>query len=81
MGRGYPETSVGWYRKVFELPESDASRRITVEFDGAYRDAMVIFNGFYIGRHGGGYDPFSFDLTDFAYPGKRNVLVVRVDAS
>ena len=30
---------------------------------------MVVFNGFYIGRHGGGYDPFSFDLTDFANPG------------
>ena len=39
------------------------------------------FNGFYIGRHSGGYDPFSFDVTDFAYPGQRNVLLVRVDAT
>ena len=81
LGRNYPETSVGWYRRVFELPASDAGRRISVEFDGAYRDTMVVFNGFYIGRHGGGYDPFSFDLTDFAKPGERNVLLVRVDAT
>jgi beta-galactosidase len=81
LGRNYPETSVGWYRRVFELPASDAGRRISVEFDGAYRDSMVVFNGFYIGRHGGGYDPFSFDLTDFAKPGERNVLLVRVDAT
>ena len=40
-----------------------------IEFDGAYRETMVVFNGFYIGRHSGGYDPFSFDVTDFANPG------------
>lgn len=81
VGREYPETSVGWYRRVFELPASDAAKRISVEFDGAYRDTMVVFNGFYIGRHSGGYDPFSYDLTDFARPGDRNVLLVRVDAT
>ena len=81
LGREYPETSVGWYRRVFDLPASDVGKRISVEFDGSYRDTMVVFNGFYIGRHGGGYDPFSFDLTDFASPGAPNVLLVRVDAT
>ncbi len=57
------------------------SKRITIEFDGAYRETMVVFNGFYIGTHSGGYDPFSFDVTDFANPGGRNVLLVRVDAT
>ena len=81
LGRTYPATSVGWYRRIFELPASDAGKRITVEFDAAYREATVIFNGFYIGRHIGGYDPFSFDLTDFATPGGTNILLVRVDAT
>ena len=36
--RDYPETSVGWYRRVFELPASDAGKRITIEFDGSYRE-------------------------------------------
>ena len=81
LGRDYPETSVGWYRRVFDVPASDAGRRISVEFDGAYRETMVVFNGYYIGRHSGGYDPFSFDLTDFALPGGPNVLLVRVDAT
>jgi beta-galactosidase len=81
LGRTYPATSVGWYRRVFELPASDAGRRITIEFDGSYRETMVVFNGFYIGQHSGGYDPFSFDVTDFANPGGRNVLLVRVDAT
>ena len=81
LGRNYPETSVGWYRRVFEIPAADAGKRITIEFDGAYRETMVVFNGFYIGRHSGGYDPFQFDVTDFVYPGKANVLLVRVDAT
>jgi len=81
LGRNYPETSVGWYRRVLELPATDAGKRITLEFDGSYRESMVIFNGFYVGRHSGGYDPFSFDVTDFANPSGRNVLLVRVDAT
>jgi len=81
IGKTYPASSVGWYRHVFELPEEDKGKRITVEFDGAYRESMVVFNNFYIGRHSGGYDPFAFDLTDFANLGGRNVLLVRVDAT
>ena len=81
LGRTYPATSVGWYRRVLDLPASDAGKRISIEFDGSYRETMVVFNGFYIGRHSGGYDPFSFDVTDFATPGGRNVLLVRVDAT
>ena len=81
LGREYPSTSVGWYRRVFELPADDAGKRISVEFDGAYRESMVVCNGFYIGRHSGGYDPFSFDITDFVNPGGANVLLVRVDAT
>ena len=81
LGRTYPATSVGWYRRTFDLPASDAGKRIALDFDAAYREATVILNGFYIGRHLGGYDPFSFDVTDFATPGARNVLLVRVDAT
>jgi beta-galactosidase len=81
LGRTYPATSVGWYRRVLEIPAADAGKRINLEFDGSYRETMVVFNGFYIGRHSGGYDPFSFDVTDFVIPGGKNVVLVRVDAT
>jgi beta-galactosidase len=81
LGRKYPETSIGWYRRIFELSAEDAGKHITIEFDGAYRETTVIFNGFYIGQHSGGYDSFSFDVSDFANPGQPNVLLVRVDAT
>jgi beta-galactosidase len=81
LGRRYPETSVGWYRREFEIPASDAGRRIAVEFDGAFRDVIVFVNGCFIGRNNNGYAPFSFDLSDFLAYGGKNYIVVRVDAS
>jgi len=41
LGRSYPETSVGWYRRIFEIPKEDLGRRTTIEFDGAFRDTLV----------------------------------------
>jgi beta-galactosidase len=81
LGRKYPETSVGWYRRSFDLPASDSGRRIVIEFDGGFRDALVFVNGYFIGRNNNGYAPFSFDISDFANYGGKNYLVVRMDAS
>lgn len=81
LGRRYPETSVGWYRREFEIADSDLGRRIWVEFDGAFRDVLVFVNGCFIGRNNNGYTPFRFDLTDFLDYGGSNVIAVRVDAS
>ncbi len=49
LGRRYPETSVGWYRRVFEIPQSDLGRRVVLEFDGAFRSALVFLNGYFLG--------------------------------
>jgi len=81
LGRRYPETSVGWYRRTFDLSKEDANRRVSVEFDGAFRSALVFLNGYFIGRNDNGYAPFCFDLTDFANFGGKNYLMVRMDAS
>ena len=81
LGRNYPDTSVGWYRRGFDIPASDFGRRIVVEFDGAFRSALVFVNGCFIGRNDNGYVPFRFDISDFVHYGARNTLVVRVDAT
>jgi beta-galactosidase len=93
LGREFPETSIGWYRREIVLPASDAGQRICVEFDGIFRNATVFFNGHYIADNMSGYAPLNLDLTDFANLGSgtaekagaaapgSNVLVVRVDAS
>src|SRR5579864_2938994 len=37
VGRDFPDTSIGWYRRTFFIPESDRAKRISVEFDGVFR--------------------------------------------
>jgi beta-galactosidase len=80
LGRKYPETSVGWYRREFSIPTSDAGRRIVLDFDGAFRSVLVFVNGTFVGRNDNGYAPFGFDITDFIELGKKNCVVLRVDA-
>ncbi len=81
IGRRYPLTSVGWYRREFEIPASDQGRRVSVEFDGVFRDVLIFVNGCFVGRNDNGYAPFQFDLTDFLAVGAKNCIVARVDAS
>ena len=81
IGKNFPERSVGWYRKSFTIPASDLGRRISVDFDGAFRDSQVWVNGFYLGREASGYLPFSYDLSDYLNYGGNNTISVRVDAT
>ena len=81
IGRQFPATSIGWYNRTFDIPQSDLGKRISIEFDGVFRDAMVLFNGFYLGRNLSGYAPFSFDVTDYVKYDGANVITVRVDAT
>jgi beta-galactosidase len=81
VGRNFPESSVGWYRKSFVVPAADLGRRLSVEFDGVFRDSVVWINGFYLGRQPSGYTGFRYDLTDYLNYGGENVIAVRVDAT
>jgi beta-galactosidase len=81
LGREYPETSIGWYNRTFEIPASDAGLRISIDFEGIFRDATIFLNGFYLGRNLSGYAPFSLDITDYVKYGGKNVITVRVDAT
>ena len=81
LGRMWPATSVGWYRRSIPIAASDAGKRLSLEFDGVSRDCLVILNGFVVGSNESAYAPFRIDITDFAIPGEENILVVRCDVS
>ncbi|MEP6940484.1 MAG: beta-galactosidase GalA [Rudaea sp.] len=81
IGRNYPDTSVGWYRRVFEVAASDLGKRIVLQFDGVFRDCVVFCNGHIVGRNESGYAGFSVEISDVLGYGARNVVAVRVDAT
>ena len=73
-------TGVGWYRKHFLLSKGDVNKRLSIEFDGAYRNSSVWLNGKKLGEQKSGYIGFSFDIGAAAKFGGENVLTVRTDA-
>lgn len=82
-GSGYLPTGLGFYRKEFEIPETDKGRKISIEFDGIFRNSTVWVNGHLLGNHPSGYTPSNYDLTDVLRYGNegKNVILVKVDAT
>ncbi len=81
VGAGFADNNIGWYRRTFALPPTDAGRRLWLELDGVYRDCTVFVNGWFVGHHESGYNGVRYDITDVAELGKDNVVAIRVDAS
>ena len=80
-GKGYPEKSIGWYRKKINIPQSDQGKIISLKFDGVFRNSKVFFNGYFLGTEETGYNGFEYDVTAYVNYGGENTIVVRADAS
>ena len=79
---GFLPTGIGFYRKEFEIPEADKGEKISIEFDGIFRNSTLWVNGHLLGNHQSGYTPSYYDLTDVLRYGNegKNVILVKVDA-
>jgi beta-galactosidase len=80
-GKGFPEKSIGWYRKKINIPQSDQGKIISLKFDGVFRNSKVFFNGYFLGTEESGYNGFEYDVTAYVNYGGENTIVVRTDAS
>jgi beta-galactosidase/beta-glucuronidase len=68
-----------WYRRTFEIPRGWIGRRILLNFGAVDFETTVFVNRKNLGKHRGGYDGFSFDITDaLAAPGTENEIVISV---
>lgn len=67
-----------WYRRSFEAPETSEVSRLLLHFGAVDWDATIFVNGVEVGRHQGGYDPFTFDITGALKPGVKQELMVSV---
>ena len=66
-----------WYSRSFVAPKLKNGERLILNFGAVDYETTVLVNGKTVGSHIGGYDAFSFDVTDSLQPGK-NKLVVSV---
>ncbi|WP_435607443.1 glycoside hydrolase family 2 TIM barrel-domain containing protein [Streptomyces ardesiacus] len=68
------------YTKTFFVPPEWRKRRVSLEFQGAYRDAMVYVNGVRAAHWAYGYSTFTVTLDDFLHYDADNSIRVEVRA-
>jgi beta-galactosidase/beta-glucuronidase len=67
-----------WYRRVFKVNPAWGKQRVLLHFGAVNWEAKVFCNGKKLGSHRGGYDGFSYDLTDALRPEGEQELIVGV---
>ncbi|RKD91324.1 sugar-binding domain-containing protein [Mangrovibacterium diazotrophicum] len=67
-----------WYKRNFSIPTEWSGMRLILHFGAVDYEAEVFVNGQSIGTHHGGYDAFSFDITDYLSDETDQKLAVRV---
>src|SRR5713226_7307506 len=67
-----------WYRRSFTVPKGWHGMGVLLHFGAVDWEATIWLNGTKLGQHRGGYDAFSFDITDALNPGGDQELIVGV---
>jgi len=53
-----------WYRRTFDVPKPWQGKRVLMHLGAVDWEATVWVNGRELGAHRGGYDPFTFEITE-----------------
>lgn len=72
-----PEQAL-WYKRQFEFSRPANGNHALLHFEAVNYITVVTVNGKVVGEHQGGYDPFSFDITDALLKSTTQELVVKV---
>jgi len=67
-----------WYRRAFRAGTIPRGSRVLLHFGAVDWETHVFVNGKEVGRHSGGYDPFSFDVTSALKSAGDQELIVSV---
>ena len=70
--------SLLWYSTRFTLPESWINRKLLLHFEAVDWETKVWVNDQLVGSHKGGYDPFSFDITENINDSEEQILLLSV---
>ena len=73
------DADIGWYQRSISVNESWKNKRTFLTIGASDWETTVWLDGQLLGKHEGGYVPFSFELTDYVKYGQPQQLVIRVD--
>jgi len=66
-----------WYRRTVSVDPA-ADERVLLHVGASDWETHVFVNGTHVGRHQGGYDPFTFDVTDALDDGSEQTIEITV---
>lgn len=76
INKTFADGTVFWYKRNFSLPESFVKAKTILHIGAADQTATVYINGYEIGSHTGGYEHFSFDISNHLKD--ENELIIKV---
>lgn len=68
-----------FYRKHITIPESDAGKKLFLEFEAVRNSVYLYVNGEIVGYYEAGIAATGFDITDYVKPGQDNLIAVATD--
>jgi hypothetical protein len=78
VGKTVGKDSLLWYKTVFTVPSNMKGKEILLHFGAVDWRSTVSINGKEVGKHEGGFDPFSFNITPFLNKSGNQTLTVEV---
>ncbi|MCI5718723.1 MAG: beta-glucuronidase [Alistipes sp.] len=69
-----------WYQREIQIPAAWQGKRVKLNFGAVYYESEVYIDGRFVGRHYGGSDSFTFDITDFVGDGGVHSIVVHAES-
>lgn len=78
VGRMVGDENELWYERTFTIPASWKGKDVLLHFGAVDWKTDVWVNGFYVGEHKGGYDPFSFNVTPYLVKSGPQTVTVKV---
>ncbi len=78
VGKTVGYTKTLWYHRTFKLKSKWKNKRIILNLGAIDWQSTVFINGKLIGSHKGGYDPFSYDITDALLGSGEQEILIRV---
>jgi hypothetical protein len=73
------KSDIAWYQRTITVPSEWKNKRTFLTVGASDWETTIWLDGALLGKHNGGYTPFSFELTPHLKYGQQQKLVVRVD--
>ena len=73
---GLPDNAnIGWYSRAIKVSSKWKGKKIFITIGASDWETSLWIDGKFVGKHEGGYTPFSFELTPFLTYGKKHKII------